>query len=71
MTVEGQEEFQSVVEEDFDGRIQKRNGQKSPIRTVLDRKHVVGHFQRPHMNQGKLLCPALGMIVRVYARGTR
>lgn len=54
VAVEGEEEFEGILEEDLYGRIEQSDSEEPPIRTVLDGQYIVRHFQRPDMDKRKL-----------------
>ena len=54
MTVKREEELQGILEEHLDRRIQERYSQEPSVRTILHCKDIVGHLQRPHVDQREL-----------------
>lgn len=72
MAVKREEELQRILEEDLDGRVEKRDGEEAAVRAVADSQDVVGHLERPDVDKAQLFRPMLriSMLQRCSTRAT-
>ena len=51
--VEGEEELERVLVEDFHGRVEQSDGEEFSVRAIPHTQDIVSHLERPDVNEGE------------------